>query len=598
METLRPRNQMDKKYCWRLEDIFANDQLWEDSFGETRERIGRLEALSGTLGRSAKALKAALDELSQTIFQTEKLATYARMRQDEDNANGHYQALSDRANSLYVELGTHSAFFEPELLEIDQAVLDEYMGQADLAEYAYYVGTVTRRRQHTLDARGEQLLALAGDVTGAPRNIFSMFDNADLKFPEIKDEDGQSVAITHGRFIPLLESPDRDVRRNAYEGLYSTYRKYENTLAASFSSSVKADIFYARARSFPSALEASLHPDAVPTQVYDALIGAVRANFPAQHRYTRLRRKALGVEKLHLYDIYTPLTGEATVKYNYDQAKEIVARGLAPLGGDYLKTMNEGLDTGGWVDVYENQNKTSGAYSWGIWGTHPYVLLNWSDTLDNTFTLAHELGHAMHSYLADSNQNFFNSQYPLILAEVASTTNEILLADYLLEQLTGKQEKMYLINHMIEQIRTTVIRQTMFAEFEQKTHAMAEAGEALTPQSLCAVYKQLVEDYFGPDVVVDDYIAMEWARIPHFYNAFYVYKYAVGYSSALAFAKMVKTGEAGKERYLDFLRAGGSDYPLTLLDKAGVNLLKPDAVNDCLAYFAQLVDRMEALLEQ
>lgn len=595
---LPTRAQADKQFCWRLEDIFPTDAAWESFYQETQSRIQAFPQFQGTLSQSAEKLKTVLDEMAQLLWQTEKLYVYARMRRDEDNANTVYQALADRAASLSVTLGGELAFVEPEILAMEPDALKAYQDSEEgLAPYRYYLDTVVRRREHTLDAQQERLLAMAGELGEAPHTIFSMLNDADLTFPTIVGEDGQPVQITHGRYIPLMESRDRKVRQAAYEGLYSTFSSFRNTIAASYSASVKKDIFFARAHRFSSALEASLEDDAVPVLVYDALISAVRAQLPVLYRYMEIRRRALGVKELHLYDIYTPIVQDVDVRYTYAQAQEIVCRGLAPLGQTYIDTMTHGIREGGWIDVYENQSKTSGAYSWGIWGTHPYVLLNWNDTLDNTFTLAHELGHAMHTHLADTNQTFFNSQYPLILAEVASTTNEILLANYLLHKLTDKKQRLFLLNYMLEQIRTTVIRQTMFAEFEKKAHAMSEAGQALTPESLSGMYRQLVVDYFGPGVVVDDYIAMEWARIPHFYRAFYVYKYAVGFSSALAFADMVQKGAEDRDQYLSFLSAGGSDYPLKLLKKAGVDLSRPDTVANCLSYFSKLVDEFDNLID-
>ncbi|MDD4797299.1 MAG: oligoendopeptidase F [Eubacteriales bacterium] len=597
-QALPTRAQADKEFCWHLEDIFATDAAWEDDYRQTQTRMQAFAQHKGTLGQSPGHLQAVLDEMTQLLWQSERLYVYARMRRDEDNANAFYQALADRAASLSVALGGELAFVEPEILSIDADVLAAWQrGAEGLAPYRYYLDTVARRRAHTLDAQQERLLAMAGELGEAPHTIFSMLNDADLTFPTILGEDGQPVQITHGRYIPLMESRDRRVRQAAYEGLYATFASFRNTLAAAYAASVKKDIFFARTHNFPSALQASLEDDAVPVAVYDALIDAVRDRLPALYRYMDIRRRALGVDELRLYDIYTPIVQDVDVRYTYAQAQDVVRRGLSALGQDYIDTMMHGIRQGGWVDVYENQNKTSGAYSWGVWGTHPYVLLNWNDTLDNTFTLAHELGHAMHTHLADSSQTFLNSQYPLILAEVASTTNEILLANHLLRTLTDKRQRLLLLNYMLEQIRTTVIRQTMFAEFEKKTHALAEDGQALTPESLSALYRQLVEDYFGPGVVADDHIAMEWARIPHFYRAFYVYKYAVGFSAALAFADMVQSGADGRERYLDFLRSGGSDYPLELLKKAGVDLSQPDTVAHCLDYFARLVEEFESLMD-
>lgn len=595
---LPSRKEMDPAFMWRLEDLYESDAVWEDEFRAAREAVNAIAAHSGRLGQSADALREALDAQFALSLCVEKLYTYAHMRRDEDNANTFYQALTDRATALMVSAEAATAYFTPEILAIPPDTLSAYEAECEgLAVYSQYLNEIARQRPHVLSASEEKLLAMAGEIADGPGNIYTMLNNADMKFPTIRDEQGNEVELTHGRFIPLMESADRSVRRAAFDALYGVYRGYSNTLCASLSGSVKKDIFYAKARNYPTALVASLDPDNVPQSVYDSLIAAVRQALPDMHRLVRLKKKILGVDEMHMYDLYVPMAAQVDMKIPYGKACDIVCEGLAPLGAQYIDTMRRGIREGGWADVYENQGKTSGAYSWGVWGTHPYVLLNWNDTLDNLFTLAHELGHAMHSHLSDTAQPYAKSQYPLLLAEVASTCNEAILMDYMLRRTQDADGRRYLLGYFLEQFRTTMFRQVMFAEFEKIIHARVEEGKALTPESLRDIYHTLNVDYYGPDMVVDEAVDMEWARIPHFYRSFYVYKYATGFASAIYLSRMVlKGGDAERERYLSFLRSGGSDYPLALLRRAGVDLTRPETVSDALRTFAATIDEMEELV--
>ncbi len=596
-KTLPTRNEADRTTQWHLEDIYPSNEAWEAEYKKADEAIAAASCWAGRLGESAGTLLAALQSISKASLLVERLYVYARMRRDEDNANTLYQGMTDRAGAISVRLSSALAYFDPEILAIDPERLEGFFTQElALGLYRHSIDQITRRRAHTLSAAEEKLLAMAGEPLEGAQTIFTMLNNADMKFPTIQDENGDDVQITHGRFIPLLENRDRKVRQAAFQGLYGTYASYKNTLTATLSSNIKAEVFLARARKYNTALEASLHADAVPVAVYDSLIGAVRAHLPTLHRYMALRKKVLGLDELHMYDLYVPMVADVEMPMTYGEARTLLQEGLKPLGQEYIGTLTQGL-ANGWVDVYENQGKTSGAYSWGVWGTHPFVLLNWNDTVDNAFTLAHEMGHAMHSYLSDTHLPYEQAQYPILLAEIASTCNEYLFMDYMLGRTTDKRERLYLLNHFLEQIRTTVIRQVMFAEFEKIVHTMQEQGEALTSESLCAVYRQLNVDYYGPDMVVDHEIDMEWARIPHFYGAYYVYKYATGFASAICLAEMLlKGGEAERQRYLKLLSSGGKDYPLNLLREAGVDLEQPDAVESCLLRFAKIIDEMEALL--
>jgi len=593
---LPARREIPDKYKWRLEDIYTSNELWERDFQQVWEMTGEVEVYRGKLGQSAQTLLKVLQLQDRLQELNEKVFTYARMRRDEDNAHPVYQALTDRADSLNTRVQTALSFIVPEILALPADILERFRREEPgLALYNFALDELLRQKDHTLSAEEEQIVARVGEVAQAPANIFKMINNADITFPSILDEEGRDVEITHGRYIQLMESGDRRVRREAFSALYGVYRKLKNTLAVTLAASVKKDLFYARVRKFPSALHVSLFADNIYPEVYENLIQMVRRNLGSMHRYMALRKKILGLDELHMYDLYNPLVKEIRWEIPYPRAVVMVREGLAPLGAPYGETLAGGVDAG-WVDIYENRGKTSGAYSWGPYGVHPYVLLNYRDNLHNVFTLAHELGHAMHSYYSYREQPYVYAHYKIFTAEVASTVNESLLMDYLLKTVTQRDKKLYLLNHYLEQFRTTVFRQTMFAEFEKIIHAKAEAGEALTPELLCSVYQQLNVDYHGPEMVVDGDIDLEWARIPHFYAAFYVYKYATGFSAATALTRRILAeGESAVAGYLDFLKKGDSDYPLNLLKAAGVDMAAPQPVQEALDLFTLLLDRLEAL---
>ncbi len=596
-KTLPKRQEIPQEYKWRLEDIYGTDDQWEQEFSLVKARIQELDKYKEKLKDSGKTLLECLqlrDEVSQLI---EKLFVYARMRKDEDNTNAIYQALTDRATSLSIAVDSAMSYIVPEILAIPGESLAEFQKtEAGLAQYKHYLDELTRQKEHILSAREEQLLAQAGELAHAPQSIFGMLNNADIKFPSIKDEQGQEIEVTKGRYIQLMESPDRRVRKDAFTALYSTYQGLKNTLSATLNSSVKKDVFYSRVRKHNSALEAALDDDNMPVSVYENLIKTVRENLEPMYRYVALRKKVLGVEELHMYDLYTPIVKDVKMDIPYQEAVKKVEQALNPLGQEYLDKLREGF-TSGWLDVYENEGKTGGAYSWGSYGTHPYVLLNNQGTLNDMFTIAHEMGHALHTYYSNREQPYIYAHYKIFLAEVASTLNESLLMGYMLKNTTDKQEKLYLLNHYLEQFRGTVYRQTMFAEFEKIIHEKVEAGEALTPELLNSIYHRLNVDYYGPDMVVDAAVDVEWSRIPHFYNAFYVYKYATGFSAATALARQIlEEGEPAVNRYLDFLKGGNADYPLNLLKKAGVDMTSPQPVATALSVFNDLVRHMEELL--
>ncbi|MGI6685458.1 MAG: oligoendopeptidase F [Bacillota bacterium] len=596
-KNLMKREEVPEKYKWHLEEIYADDNLWEKDYAKILEILPEVEQFRNKLGESPQTLLRCLQFQDELGKLSDKVFVYAHMRKDENNANPKYQGMKDRAQGLMVRLGEAVSFIQPEILAIDNKMLSDYLNQEPgLGLYKFLLEEIARMKEHTLSAREEEIIAMSGELGEAPKSIFSMLNNADIKFPEIIDEDGDKVPITHGSYINFMESDDRRVRKDAFKGLYHTYGKQRNTLAALLNASVKKDVFYARVHKYPSALEASLYADNVPISVYNNLIETVRSHLDIFYRYVALRKKLLAVPELHMYDIYAPLVKEVKTRVPYEEAVRMVEKGLAPLGETYLSDLRKGLNSH-WVDVMENEGKTPGAYSWGAYGTHPYVLLNYQNNLDNVFTLAHEMGHSLHSYYSWQTQPYVYSYYRIFVAEVASTVNETLLTRYLLENAPDEKQKMYLINHYLEEFRGTVFRQTMFAEFEKIIHEKVEKGEPLTTDVLCEIYYGLNKDYYGPDMVVDEEISLEWARIPHFYNAFYVYKYATGFSAASALAQSIlEEGQPAVDRYMEFLKSGGSDYPINLLKKAGVDMNEPKPVIQALKVFEEMLKEMEKIL--
>lgn len=598
MSQIKKRSDIDEKYKWKLEDIYASEEDWEKEFDITKNLIKDVEAKKGTLYNSAKDLLNTLKLGDEIEVKADQLYVYAKMRRDEDNANNKYQVLFDRAESLAIQVNSALSFIVPEIISIPEEKLTAYLNEnSDLAIYQHYINEILRQKKHILSPEEEKILAMAADVAYASSNIFTMLNNADIKFPTIKDENGNEVELTKGRYGRFMESSDRRVRKEAFTALYSSYAKLKNTIGATLSSSVKKDIFYARTRKYNSALEAALDQDNVSVDVYNQLIETVHNNLDKMYKYMEIRKKLLKLDELHMYDIYVPLISDININIPYEEGKKIMVKGLHSLGNEYISKLEEGLESG-WIDVYENEGKTSGAYSWGSYKTHPYILLNYDDKLDDVYTLAHEMGHSMHTYYSNTSQPYVYSQYSIFVAEVASTVNESLLIDYMIKNAKDDKEKMYLINHYLEQFRGTVYRQTMFAEFEKIIHEEVEKGEALTPEALSTIYLDLNKLYFGPEVVLDDEIALEWARIPHFYSAFYVYKYATGFSAATSLKEQIlREGEPAVKRYIDFLKAGSSDYPLNVLRKAGVDLTKPEPVQEALDYFGRLVDELGKLVK-
>jgi oligoendopeptidase F len=590
------RNEIPDQFKWKLEEIYASNDLWEKDFVEVKNLASKLESFKNKIGVSSENLLQCLDANAQMQRLFEKVYVYANMRSHEDSTNGYYQGLADRTESLAVEVSSASSFIVPEILSLSDDQLAAFMKENDkLNFYKKYLDEIFRTKPHVLNANEEQIMAMSGEMANAAGSIFSMLNNADMKFPTIKDEDGNEIEITKGRFMQLMESTDRRVRKDAFESLYTTYKKQRNTLAALLNSQVKANIFNAKVRKYSSARESYLFPDNVPEAVYDNLIAAMHSNMHLMHRYMKLRKEMMGLDELHMYDVYTTMVKEAKMNISYEEAVATVKKGVAVLGEKYGQDLEKGLNSG-WIDVYENAGKRSGAYSWGCYDSHPYVLLNHTDTVSNMFTLAHEMGHALHSFYSDANQPYIYAQYKIFVAEVASTLNEALLMHYMLKNTTDKTKKMYLLNYYMEQFRTTVYRQTMFAEFEKIIHSKAEAGESLTADVLCQVYHDLNVLYYGPDMIVDELLDMEWSRIPHFYSSFYVYKYATGFSAATALAhKIIEEGQSAIDQYLEFLKSGGSDYPIELLKIAGVDMTTAEPINNALLVFEDLLKQMEEL---
>ena len=597
MELLK-REDVPAEHKWDLDSVYPSVAAWEEDYARVEAMMPRLTAYQGRLGESAGTLLEALrarDELYQLL---EQVLVFARMKEDEDTTNTTYQALATRANTLYAKVAAAGSFLVPEILSIPTETLRAWLDEnAELGAYRHALEDLMRQKAHVRSPEVEELLAQMSEVSEAPREIFGKLNHADLKFPKIKDEEGREVELTHGRFLRFMESPVRAVRQAAFEALYTTYGKFRNTLAAAYASSVKKDVFYARARRYPSARAMALADTNVPESVYDNLVATVNKNISSLHRYMRLRRKLLNVDELHMYDIYTPMVPEVDKKISYGEAVETILKALAPLGEEYCEVARRGMTTDRWVDIYENVGKRSGAYSFGAYTTKPFILMNYQDNFDSMFTLAHELGHSMHSYFSRRHQPYHYADYTIFVAEVASTFNEALLTHYLLQQTTDPKLRMYIINHQLETFRTTLYRQTMFAEFEHITHQRVEQGEALTADVLNEIYYDLNKKYYATEgMVIDDLIALEWARVPHFYGAFYVYQYATGISASVALSQQVLTeGKPAVERYLEFLKSGSSDYSTNLLKKAGVDMTSPEPVQQALDVFAGLLDEMERL---
>ncbi len=590
------RSELAEKDTWAISDIYPTDEAWEQDLENFKALTQKQAAFAGRISASAKELLYYLQGTEEAATLGENLANYAMRKNDEDTRVSKYQDMTGRFMSAYVAFNAATSFETPELLSISDETMEQFYAEApELTVYRRYLNDIRRRKEHVLSPAEEKLLAAAGEMAAAPDNIYGLFANADLTFPNVQDSAGKSYPLSPGTFVQYEESSDRVLRKNAYETLYHTLAGFKNTAAGILSAQVKQLQFYADARKYPSSLDASLDATNVPTSVYLNLIEAVHQNMDKMHRYVSLRKKLLGVDELHFYDVYTPLVADVDKKIPFEQAKETVYEALAPMGDAYRAILKEGFENR-WIDVYQNEGKRGGAYSAGAL-VHPFVLLNYSGTLDSQFTLAHEMGHALHSYLSNKTQRPIDRDYVIFVAEVASTCNEALLMEHLLSKTTDKKQRAYLINHFLEQFKSTLYRQTMFAEFELNIGRMAQEGQTLTADVLCGEYRRLNELYFGKDMVVDDEIAMEWIRIPHFYYNYYVFQYATGYSAAIALSRRIlKEGEPAVKDYLGFLSGGCSKSPIDLLKGAGVDMTSPEPVNQALQLFGTLLDEMEQLM--
>lgn len=594
---LKKRSEVAVENTWALEDLFASDSLWYEQLEKLKTQKEKLLTFKGKLGSSGKTLLEFYQLVEEALRILDDLLNYSSRKHDQDTKNSIYQAMDGAMMTAYVEVSEALSFETPELISISDEKMEEFFqAEKGLELYRRHIESQRRMKEHVLSDAEERLLAAAGEMASAPGSINSTMNNADLVFPEITDETGEKVRITHGNFIPFMESKDRRVRKDAFESLYSVYEQFKNTSASILNAQVKQLQFFAKAKKYNTAIEAALDQTEVPVSVYHSLIEAVNKNLPYLHRYMEVRKKVLGVEELHMYDLYTPIVEDADSKVSYEEAKKTIIEALRPLGEDYIRILEEGFNNR-WVDIYENEGKRSGAYSAGA-RVHPYVLMNYADTLDSMFTLAHEMGHALHSYLSNHTQPTIYSDYVIFVAEVASTCNENLLMQYLLKNTTDQKKRAYLINHLLENYRTTLFRQTMFAEFELLINTKAEQGETLTADMLCALYRELNQKYYGKDVVVDEKIAVEWARIPHFYYNYYVFQYATGYSAAVALSNRILTeGEPAVKDYLQFLSGGRSQDPISLLKIAGIDMSTSKPVEDALHRLGGLLDEFESLVE-
>lgn len=594
---VKDRKDIDVKDTWNLESIYANNELWEEDYAALEKDAAEFAKLKGAIEADVSKIPAVLDAYYGLHRRLSKLSVYARMRFDQDTTDSTYQTMSAKIGSLGVKIGAASAFVEPEILSYSKEQLEA--AEKENERTAYYgrkIEEMLRGQEHTLDAEKEELLAAAGDMAEAPDDIFSVLMNADMKYPDIVLEDGTHLPLTNSTYISYMESPDRAVREGAFKTLYGQIASLKNTFAAIYCGNLKQAKFYAQSRKYSSARAMYLADSNVPESVYDNLLSAVHEALPMMYRYVAVRKKVLGVDKLHMYDVYTPIVAAQNQTYEFEQAKQMVLEALKPMGEDYLSHAREGLENR-WIDIYPNKGKKGGAYSWGCYDSQPFILLNYTKNLDSVFTLIHEMGHSIHSYYSITAQDYAYSDYKIFVAEVASTCNECLLMHDLLEKTTDKEQRKYLLNHYLDSFKGTLFRQTMFAEFEKTAHDYCAQGKPLTAEALSQMYLELNQKYFGPDMEKDEEIAYEWMRIPHFYTPFYVYQYATGYSAAVALsAKILKEGKPAVDAYMSFLKGGESKDPIDLLKMAGVDMTTEKPVADALALFGELVAELEALV--
>ncbi|HAR1651802.1 TPA: oligoendopeptidase F [Enterococcus faecium] len=599
VKQLPKREELPENLTWDLTKIFSSDQEFDEKYLELSEKLKKSEKYKGTLDQGASQFLDAIEFVLSVYRQTEIIYVYAHLKNDQDTGNTEYQALYARASSLFSKVSEAVSWFEPEILQLsDERIWQYFKEEPKLEVYRHYIQQIVDNRAHVLSADQESLLAGAGEIFEASSDTFAVLNNADLVFPTIEGENGEKVQLSHGVYGQLLESTDRSVREAAFKGLYSVYEQFRNTFASTLSTHIKGHNFKAKVRNYSSAREASLSNNHIPESVYDTLVAVVNKHLPLLHRYMELRKRLLEVEKLHMYDLYTPVLGKAPITFTYEEAKEKALEALKPMGEEYM-TIVEKAFSERWIDVVENKGKRSGAYSSGSYDTNPYILLNWHDTLDQLFTLVHEMGHSVHSYFTRSNQPYVYGDYSIFLAEIASTTNENILTEYLLETEKDPRVRAYVLNHYLDGFKGTVFRQTQFAEFEHFMHTEDEKGVPLTSEYLSDSYGKLNAKYYGPAVEEDPEIKFEWSRIPHFYYNYYVFQYSTGFSAASALAKRILSQEPDAlENYLAYLKAGNSDYPVEVMKKAGVDMTQAAYIEDAMSMFEQRLNELEELIDR
>ncbi|HIE0296965.1 TPA: oligoendopeptidase F [Clostridioides difficile] len=587
------RSTIEEKYKWKIDKMYSSKEEIEKDISKVKNLIQEVKEYKGKLSESKENLYKVLNISENASRIVQNLYVYTHMKQHEDTRINDNQGRATKTEMLSTDLGVATSYIVPEILEIEENKLSEYLKDEKLSFYTKYIKDILRDKPHTLSEREEEILAATSELSTIPENVYDMLAYADMEFPEIEDEEGNKVKLSHSNYSLFIKSKNSRVRKDAFEGEFSTYEKYKNTFASTLYGGIKSEIFYAKTRKYNSAIEASLFSDDVSLDVYNNLISAIDKSIPNLNKYVELKKKFLGLNEIHMYDLYVPLTDKFDMDIPYDKAQDIILEALKPLGEEYLKVIKSAFDEG-WIDVYDNEGKKGGAYSWGSYDSHPYILMSYKNDLNSLFTLIHELGHSVHSHYSRTSQPFLYSDYKIFVAEVASTLNELLLINYLLENSKSKDETIYLLNYYLEQFRTTVHRQTMFAEFEKIVHQRVESGEPLTADEFTNIYYKLNEKYYGKSAIVDKQIGIEWARIPHFYSNFYVYKYATGFSAASALSKQILSeGSTAVDRYINFLKSGGSEYPLEQLKSAGVDMTKKESIEEALNVFAELVNKLE-----
>lgn len=587
------RSTIEEKYKWKIDKMYSSKEEIEKDISKVKNLIQEVKEYKGKLSESKENLYKVLNISESASRIVQNLYVYTHMKQHEDTRINDNQGRATKTEMLSTDLGVATSYIVPEILAIEENKLSEYLKDEKLSFYTKYIKDILRDKPHTLSEREEEILAATSELSTIPENVYDMLAYADMEFPEIEDEEGNKVKLSHSNYSLFIKSKNSRVRKDAFEGEFSTYEKYKNTFASTLYGGIKSEIFYAKTRKYNSAIEASLFSDDVSLDVYNNLISAIDKSIPNLNKYVELKKKFLGLNEIHMYDLYVPLTDKFDMDIPYDKAQDIILEALKPLGEEYLKVIKSAFDEG-WIDVYDNEGKKGGAYSWGSYDSHPYILMSYKNDLNSLFTLVHELGHSVHSHYSRTSQPFLYSDYKIFVAEVASTLNELLLINYLLENSKSKDETIYLLNYYLEQFRTTVHRQTMFAEFEKIVHQRVESGEPLTADEFTNIYYKLNEKYYGKSAIVDKQIGIEWARIPHFYSNFYVYKYATGFSAASALSQQILSeGSTAVDRYINFLKSGGSEYPLEQLKSAGVDMTKKESIEEALNVFAELVNKLE-----